>query len=187
MAQGTASAPRGAASLHALPASVAEALSPAKDIEQAQLFCRKLARSHYENFIVVSVLLPKRLRQDFCNVYAFCRTADDLGDEIHDAEVATAQLEYLREQTRKCYAGQIETTLFAALSETIAKHQIPVEPFIDLIDAFEQDQRVTRYETFDQLLDYCTRSANPVGRIVLYMCGYRDEQRQILSDYTCTA
>lgn len=177
----------GSKQARALPPSVAEALAPAPNADEARAFCRKLARSHYENFSVVSVLLPKRLRQDFCNVYAFCRTADDLGDEIHDAEIATAQLEYLREQTRKCYAGQIETTLFAALSETIAKHQIPIEPFIDLIDAFEQDQRVTRYETFDQLLDYCTRSANPVGRIVLYMCGYRDENRQPLSDLTCTA
>jgi squalene synthase HpnC len=187
MAPGTGSAAVGSKQARALPPSVAEALAPALNLEDAKAFCRKLARSHYENFSVVSVLLPKRLRQDFCNVYAFCRTADDLGDEIHDADIATAQLEYLREQMRKCYAGQIETTLFAALRETIAKHQIPIEPFIDLIDAFEQDQRLTRYETFDQLLDYCTRSANPVGRIVLYMCGYRDEQRQLLSDLTCTA
>jgi squalene synthase HpnC len=187
IAQGTASAPRGASGLHALPPSVAEALSQARDIEQAQLFCRKLARSHYENFSVVSVLLPKRLRQDFCNVYAFCRTADDLGDEIHDPEVATAQLEHLRELTRQCYAGKSDTTLFAALSATIAKHEIPIEPFLDLLDAFEQDQRVTRYETFDQLLDYCKRSANPVGRIVLYMCGCRDPKAQIFSDYTCSA
>ena len=166
---------------------VAEALSPVRDTESAQLFCRKLARSHYENFSVVSALLPRRLRQDFCNVYAFCRTADDLGDEIHDREQATAQLEHLRELTRESYAGNNETTLFAALSSTIAKHDIPIEPFLDLVDAFEQDQRVTRYETFDQLIDYCSRSANPVGRIVLYMCGYRDEQRQRLSDFTCSS
>jgi squalene synthase HpnC len=185
MEQTTASAPVQEAS--ALPPMVAEALAPARGVEQAELYCRRLARSHYENFSVVSALLPKHLRQDFCNVYAFCRTADDLGDEIHDAEVATAQLANLRELTRRCYAGKSETTLFTALSSTIAKHQIPIEPFLDLIDAFEQDQRVTRYETFDQLLDYCTRSANPVGRIVLYMCGYRDALRHRLSDFTCSA
>jgi squalene synthase HpnC len=166
---------------------VAEALSPVRDIEQAQLFCRRLARSHYENFIVVSVLLPKRLRQDFCNVYAFCRTADDLGDEIHDPLVATQQLENLRELTRNCFAGQTDTALFMALAGTIAKHQIPIEPFLDLIDAFEQDQRVTRYETFEELMNYCRRSANPVGRIVLYLCGCRDPRAGAFSDLTCSA
>jgi squalene synthase HpnC len=187
MAQGTASAPGSGEEIRALPPMVAEALAPATDLESAQLFCRKLARSHYENFSVVSTLLPRRLRQDFCNVYAFCRTADDLGDEIRDREQATAQLEYLRELTRQSYAGSNETTLFAALWTTITKHDIPIEPFLDLIDAFEQDQRVTRYATFSQLLDYCSRSANPVGRIVLYICGYRDEQRQLLSDFTCSS
>jgi squalene synthase HpnC len=187
MAQSTASARTSDARGSALPPMVAEALAPAADVEHSELFCRKLSRSHYENFIVVSALLPRRLRQDFCNVYAFCRTADDLGDEIHDPEVATAQLENLRELTRQSYAGRNDTTLFAALSATIARHEIPIEPFLDLIDAFEQDQRVTRYQTFDELLDYCSRSANPVGRIVLYMCGYRDEQRQRLSDFTCSA
>src|SRR5947208_4213436 len=116
MAPGTGSAAVGSKQPHALPPSVAEALAPAGNVEAAELFCRKLARSHYENFSVVSVLLPKRLRQDFCNVYAFCRTADDLGDEIHDPEIATAQLEHLRELTRRSYAGENDTTLFAALS-----------------------------------------------------------------------
>jgi len=187
MAQSTASASIPAAPNRALPPMVAEALAPARSIEQAQLFCRRLARSHYENFSVVSVLLPRRLRQDFCNVYAFCRTADDLGDEIPDPESATQELEHLRELTRQCFTGQSETTLFAALSSTINKHDIPIEPFLDLIDAFEQDQRVTRYETFDQLSDYCRRSANPVGRIVLYMCGCRDPKAQMYSDCICTA
>jgi squalene synthase HpnC len=77
--------------------------------------------------------------------------------------------------------------LFVALRETITKFEIPIEPFLDLIDAFEQDQGVNRYDTFDQLVDYCRRSADPVGRLVLYMCGYRDAERQRLSDRTCTA
>ncbi|MEI8197770.1 MAG: squalene synthase HpnC, partial [Phycisphaerae bacterium] len=83
--------------------------------------------------------------------------------------------------------GQVNTAVFVALRETIRKHDIPAQPFLDLIDAFEQDQRVLRYETFAQVVDYCRRSADPVGRLVLYMCGYRDTQRQQLSDRTCTA
>lgn len=187
MAEGTASATIGAAENRALPPGVAAALAPASSIADAEAFCAKLARSHYENFSVVSVLLPKHLRQDFANVYAFCRTADDLGDEIHDASMSLSQLDHLAELTRQCYAGSAESNLFTALRETITRHQIPIEPFLDLIDAFQQDQRVTRYQTFEQLLDYCRRSANPVGRIVLYMCGYRDQQRQLLSDQTCSA
>jgi squalene synthase HpnC len=148
---------------------------------------RRLAASHYENFSVVSLLLPRRLRQDFANVYAFCRVADDLGDEVGDEQESLRLLADFRRQTLDCYAGHAETAVFVALSQTIAAHQLPIEPFLDLIDAFEQDQRVRRYQSFDQLLDYCRRSANPVGRLVLFMCGYRDAQRQQLSDQTCTA
>ncbi|HEY1629098.1 MAG TPA: squalene synthase HpnC [Tepidisphaeraceae bacterium] len=166
---------------------VRSALQPAGSIEQAEALTRRLAHDHYENFSVVSLLLPKNLRQDFCNVYAFCRIADDLGDEIHDPQIALEQLRHFREQLHACYRGETNTAVFTALSATIARHDIPMQPFADLIDAFEQDQLVKRYETFDQLLDYCRRSANPVGRIVLYLCGYRDEQRQQLSDLTCTA
>ncbi|HEX3356883.1 MAG TPA: squalene synthase HpnC [Tepidisphaeraceae bacterium] len=187
MAEGERSGTEGADRSRPLPPMVVEALAPAKSVEEAEAFCTRLAKSHYENFSVVSVLLPAHLRQDFSNVYAFCRTADDLGDEIHNPDVAMSHLENLAEQTRKCFAGEVESTLFAALSGTIARHEIPIDPFLDLIDAFEQDQRIKRYETFDQLLNYCRRSANPVGRIVLYLCGYRDERRQQLSDLICTA
>ncbi len=187
MAEGEASGTESDEASRSLPPMVAEALAPAKSVEEAEAFCTRLAKSHYENFSVVSALLPAHLKQDFSNVYAFCRTADDLGDEIHDANVAMTHLENLAEQTRKCFAGQIENTLFAALSGTITRHEIPIQPFLDLIDAFEQDQRIRRYETFDELLNYCRRSADPVGRIVLYMCGYRDERRQALSDLVCTA
>jgi len=156
-------------------------------LDEAQAATRKLARSHYENFVVVSLLLPAHLRQDFCNVYGFCRTADDLGDELQESSRGLAQLATLREQLLACYHGERRSTLFVALAETIARHQIPPEPFLDLISAFEQDQTFRRYQTFDQLRDYCRRSADPVGRLVLYVCGYRDEERQNLSDYTCTA
>jgi squalene synthase HpnC len=170
-----------------LPADVTAALRPAASIDEAQAFTRKLAGSHYENFSVVTLLLPRHLRQDFCNVYAFCRTADDLGDELGDRNRSLELLEDLARRTRRCYDGQTEGMLFTALRATIERHHIPAEPFLDLIDAFAQDQRVRRYETFDQLRDYCRRSADPVGRLVLYMCGYRDGRRQQLSDFTCTA
>jgi squalene synthase HpnC len=168
------------------PPTVAAAFAPVTTLAQAEEYTRTLAHSHYENFSVVSMLLPRHLRQDFCNIYAFCRTADDLGDETPDTETALALLERFKEQTRACYAGQTDTAVFTALAGTIRRHDIPIQPFLDLIDAFEQDQRIKRYDTFEQLADYCRRSANPVGRLVLYLCGYRDEQRQHLSDQTCT-
>jgi squalene synthase HpnC len=166
------------------------ALSPvsgASEVEQAQGYTRRLAHSHYENFSVVSLMLPRELRQDFCNVYAFCRIADDMADELGDPVRASQCLAELRRQTEECYAGHVSTRLFAALSATIEKYDVPAQPFLDLIDAFEQDQRVDRYQSFGEVVDYCRRSADPVGRLVLYMCGYRDAERQRLSDRICTA
>lgn len=170
-----------------VPPTVRAAFEPCATLEAAERYTRQLAHTHYENFSVVSVLLPRHLRQDFCNVYAFCRTADDLSDEVHDRKKATEFLARFRGQTEACYEGRTTTPVFMALEGTIRRHDIPIEPFLDLIDAFEQDQRVNRYETFEQVVDYCRRSANPVGRLVLYMCGYRDAERQRLSDNTCTA
>lgn len=157
------------------------------DERAAMRYTRRLAHEHYENFSVVSILLPRHLRQDVCNVYAFCRLADDLGDEIRDRSRALECLQRFREQTRACFSGCAQSAVFVALSATIRRHRLPMEPFLDLIDAFEQDQRTSRYETFEALLDYCRRSANPVGRLLLYMCGHRDERRLRLSDQTCTA
>jgi squalene synthase HpnC len=169
------------------PQTVRLAFARATDLRSAELFAWNLAHTHYENFSVVSALLPRRLRQDFCNIYAFCRIADDLGDEIADKDMSLRMLARFRQQTSDVYAGNASTLVFTALQSTIAKHDIPAQPFLDLIDAFEQDQRVDRYDTYDQLRDYCRRSADPVGRLVLYMSGYRDEHRQQLSDCTCTA
>ena len=171
----------------AVPTTVHTAFAPPCSIEVARRYTRRLALGHYENFSVVSLLLPKHLRQDFSNVYAFCRTADDLGDEVPDRALSLTYLRRFREHTEACYQGRALSPLFVALDETIRRHQIPIRPFLDLIDAFEQDQRIDRYENFDQLADYCRRSADPVGRLVLYMCGYRDAERQQLSDRTCTA
>ncbi|MFY9661428.1 MAG: squalene synthase HpnC [Terriglobales bacterium] len=154
---------------------------------EAREYCRRLARSHYENFSVASWFLPGRLRQHFFNVYAYCRISDDLADEVGDKAVSLRLLDQWEEELGACYAGRARHPVFVALAETVHKFEIPKHEFADLLTAFRQDQRVTRYETFDDLLGYCRYSANPVGHLVLYLCGYRDAERQQLSDRTCTA
>lgn len=156
-------------------------------LEQAEHYTRGLARNHYENFTVVSWLLPKDLRQHFYNVYAYCRWADDLADEIPDRDRALRLLDWWQEELNLCYAGRPRHPVFVALRQTVQKRNIPQDPFADLLIAFRQDQLVRRYPTFQDLLGYCRYSANPVGRLVLYVCGYNDSERQGLSDATCTA
>jgi squalene synthase HpnC/squalene synthase HpnD len=156
-------------------------------VAEAERYTRRLATGHYENFNVVSWLLPRRLHQHFYNLYAYCRWADDLGDEISDPEKALALLNEWDLELRDCYAGKVSHPVFIALRETISALDIPIEPFSDLLVAFRQDQSVRRYATWDDVFAYCRNSANPVGRLVLYLCGYRDEARQRLSDATCTA
>jgi squalene synthase HpnC len=163
------------------------AFRPGTDLAKSLAATRRLATGHYENFSVVSALVPRKLRQDFCNIYAFCRIADDLGDELGDRDASLRALDRFRRQTERMYAGDVDTVVFTALNSTVEAHAIPAKPFLDLLDAFEQDQRVDRYQTYDHLLDYCRRSADPVGRLVLYLCGHGDEPRQRLSDFTCTA
>jgi squalene synthase HpnC len=155
--------------------------------DDALSYTRWLATSHYENFHVVSFLLPKRLHQDFYNVYSFCRWADDLGDEIGDHQESLRLLSWWRGELQAMYTGRASHPVFVALAGTVRAHDLPVEPFDDLIKAFEQDQVTGRYEDWDGVLGYCRNSANPVGRLVLYLCGYRDAERQRLSDATCTA
>jgi squalene synthase HpnC len=155
--------------------------------EQALSYTRWLATSHYENFHVVSFLLPKRLHQDFYNIYAFCRWADDLGDEIGDKQESLKLLGWWREQLNEMYSGRASHPVFVALARTAEQYDLPAEPFDDLIRAFEQDQVVTRYDDWDGILEYCRYSANPVGRLVLMLCGYRDAARFEMSDATCTA
>lgn len=150
-------------------------------------YTRWLATSHYENFHVVSFLLPKRLHQDFYNVYAFCRWADDLGDEIGDRAESLRLLSWWRGELSALYDGQAAHPVFVALRTTVKRHGLPSNPFSDLITAFELDQTKTRYENWDELFYYCRYSANPVGRLVLHLCGYHDAGRQALSDATCTA
>ncbi len=153
---------------------------------EAQEYCRRLARTHYENFSVASWFLPERLRQDFFNVYAYCRISDDLGDEVGDANASLQLLDQWEAELDACYAGSPRHPVFVALAETVRKCEIPKQAFVDLLTAFRQDQRVSRYATFDDVVGYCHYSANPVGHLVLYVCGYRDAERQELSDFTCT-
>src|SRR6202795_4494813 len=156
-------------------------------VAEAERYTRWLATHHYENFNVVTWLLPRRLHQHFYNLYAYCRWADDLGDEIPDPGKALALLNEWDQELRDCYAGEPSHPVFVALHETISALDIPIEPFSDLLIAFRQDQTVRRYATWSDVHEYCRYSANPVGRLVLYLCGYRDAQRQRLSDATCTA
>jgi squalene synthase HpnC len=163
-----------------------EALTRTWGLDEALSYTRWLATSHYENFHVVSFLLPKHLHQDFYNVYAYCRWSDDLGDEIGDTAESLRLLDWWRGELDRMYAGEAQHPVFVALKGTVQRRQIPREPFADLVRAFIQDQTVTRYRDWAELYDYCKNSANPVGRLVLYLCGYADAERQRLSDATCT-
>jgi squalene synthase HpnC len=155
--------------------------------KEAQEYTRWLATHHYENFNVVSWLLPKELHQHFYNLYAYCRWADDLGDEVPVQQRALELLDWWETELDACYAGQPLHPVFVALRETVIAKEIPKQPFADLLKAFRQDQVTKRYADWEGVLNYCRYSANPVGRLVLYLCGYRDEKRQLLSDATCTA
>jgi squalene synthase HpnC len=164
-----------------------EALSGTYTQAEAEQYTRWLATHHYENFHVVSFLLPKRLHQDFYNVYSFCRWADDLGDEISDTAESLRLLGWWRDELEAMYLGQVRHPVFVALEGTARKYDLPKQLFGDLISAFEQDQRITRYANWNELFEYCRCSANPVGRLVLRLCGYSDAERDRMSDATCTA
>ena len=158
----------------------------AGSLHAARAYCAWVTRTHYENFAVASVFLPRRLVPHFQAVYAYCRWADDLADETGGGERALRLLAWWRDELRACYAGEARHPVFAALRQTITRFAIPPAPFLDLLSAFEQDQRVKRYATFTELLDYCRLSANPVGRLVLYLCDSFNSETAILSDHICT-
>lgn len=168
--------------------TIADGFMPGSLTDKApEALCEKLARTHYENFWVGSVFLPRRLRKHVFNVYAYCRVCDDLADETGNPQLSTRLLQWWRDELFACFAGRPRHPVFKALKPTIDEFDLPIQPFDDLISAFLQDQRVTRYDTYGQLLHYCERSANPVGRLFLCLMGYRDEARRRLSDMTCTA
>jgi squalene synthase HpnC len=159
----------------------------APTLAEAREWCRRLTETHYENFHVSSWFLPKRLREHFHAIYAYCRVSDDLGDETGDCEQGLALLDLWGRELDACYRGETRHPVFVALAETIRECEIPKQPFADLLVAFRRDQRAVRMETMAEVLDYCHYSANPVGQLVLYVCGYRDAERFRLSDFTCTA
>lgn len=160
-------------------------------LESAYEYCARIARSHYENFPVGSVLAPRRLRKHFYSIYAFARTADDFADEAYDEDHSEQErlglLEEWHEMLRAAFSGRATHPVFIALAETVKQFELPIGLFEDLLAAFTQDVIVRRYQSFDQLLDYCRRSANPIGRLILLLFGYADRQLHTWSDDICTA
>jgi len=152
----------------------------------ARAYCRRLAQNHYENFTVVSWLFPRRLHQHLCNVYAYCRWADDLADEPVTGYDPTQLLAWWEAELDALFAGQPRHPVFIALAETVREFDLPRQPLADLLLAFRRDQLQTRYETLADLLTYCEKSANPVGRIVLRLGRSYDEENARLSDSICT-
>lgn len=157
-------------------------------IVEARAWCRHLAETHYENFHVATFFLPGSLKPHFHSLYAFCRTSDDLGDEVGDTALATRLLAEWRGMLHKCFSepGQSRHPVFVALEPTIREKQLPMEPFDDLITAFERDQVYTHHASLGTLEEYSRYSANPVGRLVLLVSGYRDAELMRLSDEICT-
>lgn len=154
--------------------------------EQAFDYCKSLAKQHYENFSVASWLVPRSLRQDLYNVYAFCRWSDDLGDEVGDKTRSLELLQWWRIELEKCFQGESIHPVFIALKSTVDRFRLESLPFKQLVDAFVQDQTVFRYATDTDLDQYCSKSANPVGRIMLGMAGVHSDQAKKLSDCVCT-
>ena len=155
--------------------------------EEARHYCERLAKSHYENFLVAGAFCPKPLRQHFYNVYSYCRISDDLSDEIGDTRKSLILLDWWEDELNAMYRGEPKHPVFVALADTVQQFGIPADPFRDLLTAFRQDQTMPRYATYEDLTFYCKNSANPVGRLVLALCGYSDAERLALSDKTCTA
>ncbi|MFN6190390.1 MAG: squalene synthase HpnC [Planctomycetia bacterium] len=172
-----------------IPATI-PATPPA--LAEAEAFCRALASSHYENFTVATRLVPRRLRQHLANVYAFARWGDDLADEAESPAAAAGAIADWRRQLLECFAGRVKHPVFVALSDTVRQTGLGIEPFEDLLDAFEEDRAfdeagvACRYASRSEVLAYCRRSADPVGRIVLGLEGCRDAALVAMSDAICT-
>jgi squalene synthase HpnC len=152
------------------------------EVDRAYAFCADMAHSHYENFTVATWLMPREMRKHMHAIYAYARMADDFADEEHDL----AKLDNWERGLDAAYAGAPNHPVFVALADTVHKFDIPREPFADLLVAFRSDVNFKGYDTLDDLLGYARYSANPVGRLVLYLFGYRDAERQHLSDLVCS-
>lgn len=169
------------------PAKLRPLTIPRFSLEESRRYCRSLAQKHYENFSVASFLLPSELHPHFFSLYAYCRWADDLGDEIGDNKLSLALLDWWENELHALYAGLIPShPVFIALEETIREFKIPESIFQALLVAFRQDQTILEYETRADLLAYCRNSANPVGRLILYLARTTDEEAFRLSDAICT-
>jgi len=153
---------------------------------EAQDYCAWLTKTHYENFSVVTWLTPRELIPAFQAVYAFCRWSDDLGDELGDRDEARRLLDWWRGELRALFEGAPRHPVMIALEPIVEQFQLPIDPFLDLISAFEQDQTVSTYSTYEQLRDYCRRSADPVGRIILKLGRVDTDENRALSDAICT-
>ena len=157
-------------------------------LDEARAWCHQLATSHYENFHVATFFLPSLVRPHFESLYAFCRVSDDLGDEVGDTATSLRLLDAWGAMLDQCYDAPALSRhpVFVALRETVVACDLPRSLFHDLLRAFKQDQIKTHYDTWDEAVEYSRYSANPVGRLVLMVCGYRDEPRALLSDKICT-
>ncbi|HEY2107061.1 MAG TPA: squalene/phytoene synthase family protein, partial [Candidatus Binataceae bacterium] len=151
-------------------------------LHQAYEFCGRLARSHYENFTIASWLMPREMRRHMYAIYAYARIADDFADEEHDL----SKLDRWEQELDLAYAGSPRHPVFVALADTVRRFDIPRQPFSDLLQAFRSDVDFKGFETMDDLLGYARYSANPVGRLVLYLFGFGDARRQELSDRICS-
>lgn len=161
-------------------------------VEDAYAYCQRMAESHYENFPVGSLLVPKSLRKHVYSIYAFARTADDFADEGYDTNELSeadrlAALDDWQQKLERCFAGEADQPVFIALAATVRELNLPIQLLSDLLSAFKQDVVKRRYANFVEVLNYCTRSANPVGRLILLLFDYRDERLHQLSDHICTA
>ncbi len=173
---------------HSAPPTLPGLLERPCPLDEAHAYCERLARTHYENFTVVSAFFPKAKRQDLYNVYAFCRYSDDLGDEdCGQGPDRAAALDRWKAEIDRAYAGEPRHPILVALRGTADRYGIPAKPLHDLVHAFRLDQERTRWETWDDLRDYCRHSADPVGRLVLYVFERASDETFALSDCTCTA
>lgn len=159
---------------------------PVVSSSAARDYCRRLALTHYENFSVASLFLPRDLRQHFCNIYAYCRWSDDLADEAATSQQSLELLAWWQAELQNAFRDEVRHPVFVALQETICEFSLPIAPFENLLIAFRQDQTKTRYANFDELLGYCRNSANPVGELILYLGRCHNSQNVAWSDSICT-
>jgi squalene synthase HpnC len=152
---------------------------------EAFAVCERLTKDHYENFSVATRLMPDELQKHFYSIYAFCRGVDDLGDEFEGDRLDA--LNAWEAELESAYSREATHPFFIALQSTIKQFDIPREPFLRLIEANRRDQTITRHQTFDDVLEYCTYSADPVGHLVLYLLNHKEPQLHELSNFTCTA